>query len=437
MEISFKKIINASSRYTFVINELDHILFGENGGNIYAYDIKTDSILYTIYTGFSANISIIKISQCRNFLLCGSYTGIINLINISLRSVIQKYIGHTEKINCIVFGKDDGIFFSCSEDHSIKKWDIETGKCINTLNIDNGDVPLCILYDSPTSIFCSTFQGKIFLINIETGQKIHQTDKQTNPSWNLYYINQDLIASNCTAGGSIKIWNKQDLTIVKTFDDAHLPYKTVKSNVTHDNFFIIAEYKENNYNVYIKIWDISTGNCVGKINNISSNKNKFTFSIANCGKKIYLGRDTGDISEYEIEIILKEEKKEYKLLFDGRIVEYYNTNHILFTITKETILEYDPKNFKIKLNNQINNKSFTINTIFTINSTFDKDYYEFIECINIISSQLALPRYNYLSTQKIIENYRFDLLQTICFFYSQTTLSRNILNNILIYCCLK
>lgn len=447
----------------FVINKNE--LYTDNLTKLHVYNLEekkqsniefnNNNIYYT---------SKIIISKCGNFLLVGLNDGTIYKIDIVSHSVLQTFIGHIKLIRSIVFG-DNGAFFSLSDDNSIKKWDIITGQCIKTLNF----IPfwtICILYDSPDRLFFSTHDGKIGCLNSENGQEINKISPHAQPIFELYIVNDKWMASGCRWEGTITLWDRKTLTCIKKFTSK---YSLLKFNVSSCECFIIAEFTNYPKSIIIKIWNISTSdfNCVSEFEDNYLNYQISTIKIEiSLDKKLfYIGRSNGEIQKYTVDIVLKRDKyKLYKLLLSGNIVSEnivsgkivdYKKQDILFKISAKTSARIDKD--VIVLTDHLNNESFHIfipnecnhnqwscdyNQLSCNQWSCDKlSCNQWVECINIISFQLALPldeRYNYLFAQKIIDNYRFDVFQTIFFFYSQSgsgkfLLSRNNLYFIKIY----
>ncbi len=79
------------------------------------------NIIFELDVGHTLEISSISISKDKKFLLTGSLDNISMLINISSRTVIKRFVGHSKEIRCVIFGNDNDIF-TASQDTTIKRW---------------------------------------------------------------------------------------------------------------------------------------------------------------------------------------------------------------------------------------------------------------------------------------------------------------------------
>ncbi|MCE1246282.1 MAG: hypothetical protein LWY06_06540 [Firmicutes bacterium] len=56
--------------------------------------------------------------------------------------------GHSEWVNAVVFAENDTILFSASADKTIKKWDAEDEKCLQTVEAGNSSIESLCLTDN-------------------------------------------------------------------------------------------------------------------------------------------------------------------------------------------------------------------------------------------------------------------------------------------------
>lgn len=431
MEISSPQFINSSIKRVFVINYLQNLIYGGNSScNVEVYDIKRGEFLYEIDAGLSQYISCITISDCGNYLLVGTYgSGIIKLINTTTRTVIKEFKCFNHNIRCVLFGKLEmdsfgnlhGFIFSSAEDGYIKKINL-TSTNVETFNINyyENDWVSCILYNSPNTIFYSTYHGDIVCQNFDTREIIYKININLN-IWEIYFVNSNILASNHYIDGEIHLFNRKNLKRLHTIKNS----ARVSSCASPDGNHIIAKYLNMNDYSHIIIWnigiDVGSGSGSSSIllnynSGYSDTCNQIIIS-PNC-KKIYTLEFSGLIREYNLYTVLKEKKDCYKLLLDGDIISCAkNEFDILFKISTTTSLYTDSKLNIIVLKNSCND-------IFTIES---QDYNKWIECINIIFERLQKKHSTLENPDIILNKHRFDIFQNI------NLLSTNILKKIVKY----
>lgn len=69
----------------------------------------------------------------------------------------RKFVGHTLAINDVVISNDHKFVISCSEDKSIKIWDILSGNIINSIKLDKSIVSMDISIDG--ELLATAFRG--------------------------------------------------------------------------------------------------------------------------------------------------------------------------------------------------------------------------------------------------------------------------------------
>ena len=238
------------------INKYNKLVSSLINGKIYVWDLNSNNLDYSIDAHNSSIWSMIKLSN--DNIVTGSSDKLIKIFNILDQSSepIIKLRGHKGTIFCLGELEKNKIL-SGSEDRTIKLWDLETKKCILTLEDPNESKINC-LYILKDFRFVLT-GGNDNLIKI----------------WNIYseYIPNVLIGHECTiwslasisdddtiiASGSsdntIKIW---DLINLKCLFSLEGHENTISSLKVLNNSLLISS----SWDQTSKIWNLRTKECV-------------------------------------------------------------------------------------------------------------------------------------------------------------------------------
>jgi WD40 repeat protein/serine/threonine protein kinase/Flp pilus assembly protein TadD len=185
--------------------------------------------------------------------LAGLYSGIVNskhkpliypllpTLNSPHGQLKMNLKGHTGQINKLLL-INDNILISCSEDKTIRVWDIESGKCIHILTGHKSEITTII---------------------------------NAKKSSNIISIASD----------AIKVWDTHDFRLVKSIDNENSVITSMNSFYTNSGEFLIVAY----LNGTMKIRDLDKDRCIKTIKETgiegSSTKSSYINSIVVCDEK--------------------------------------------------------------------------------------------------------------------------------------------------------
>lgn len=81
---------------------------------------------------------------------------------------IASYVGHTNWVRCARMCNDESIISSCSDDKTMKLWNIQSGQCIHTYKDQNSYGVNLAWHPSGCYIALGTSQGSVKLYDVRT-----------------------------------------------------------------------------------------------------------------------------------------------------------------------------------------------------------------------------------------------------------------------------
>ncbi len=126
-------------------------------------------------------------------------------------NLVQTFTGHTTQINALAVG--DGRLASSSIDRQVKIWDIATGECVRTLDLNQEEGAPSLAIEEGT-LFIGSFQPKIWIYALETGAHLGTEEAMHS----LTIVGQQSAIFLTFAGrkliledqrGKIQVWNYQ------------------------------------------------------------------------------------------------------------------------------------------------------------------------------------------------------------------------------------
>lgn len=116
-----------------------------------------------------------------------------------------KLAGHTGKINYIHSSKHNGIIATCSNDKTIRLWDVSSGKCIHVLKHKNAVIN-CSYNETGSKLASSSKTNKVKIWDITTGIKLESIDFG-DPIHHVMWIGNILLAASNNGRSYMKNMN--------------------------------------------------------------------------------------------------------------------------------------------------------------------------------------------------------------------------------------
>lgn len=183
------------------------------------------------FVGHSGAVSSVCFSPDGRYVLSGSEDASVKLWEIPTGHCVRTFEGHTEAVTAVsmVITENSLLGLSGSKDHTVKVWDVETGQCQYTFQA----------HASPISAVNFSSDGHYVVSSSwEPANKLHPR-------------------------GCIMVWETKTGHILRTF--AWSPAWVKTACFSPDSRYVLSGNVELDGSLttgLIKLWDVSTGNCV-------------------------------------------------------------------------------------------------------------------------------------------------------------------------------
>ena len=157
--------------------------------------------------------------------------------------------GHTQNVNCLAVDKEKNILFAGAFDNTIKKWDLQTGYCQNTLQGHTDAISSLVVANN--YLFSGSWDNTIKMWSIKKLRCKKTLLGHTSLVMCLAFKNNRLFSGSQDT--TIKIWNLETGLCQMTLE-GHTD--CVISLAVVDNKIVSGSDK------MIKIWDLETGHCL-------------------------------------------------------------------------------------------------------------------------------------------------------------------------------
>lgn len=193
-------------------------------------------------------------------LASGSTDRTIRLWDAQTGRCLQTLYGHTSWLWAVAFSPDGQWLASASYDHTVRLWNPRTGDCVKVLEGHPGSV-LAIAIDPNNDILASVgYEQAIKVWDIQTGECFQTWKGHFDRVWAVTFIpDPSHLGSTLVTGGddnAIHFWDLRTGNCLKTF----LGHTQAVLSLCHrpENNTLVSTSIDQT----IKVWDLETGRCL-------------------------------------------------------------------------------------------------------------------------------------------------------------------------------
>ena len=205
-------------------------------------------------------IYAIAFSPNRDVFAVGDSSGGIRLFRLEDRQPCLYLKGHLENtfVTSLAFSLDGKFLASTSMDYTVKLWDIQTGKCLKTLQGHQDWIWTVAFSPNGQTIASGGDDNTIRLWNIDT-EDCRVLESDSGWVWGVAFNPEGNIIASAGYDSTIRLWSANTgkcLKILQGHGDA------VWCVAFHPTDRILASGSADNT---VKLWDLKTGDCVATL----------------------------------------------------------------------------------------------------------------------------------------------------------------------------
>ena len=200
--------------------------------------------------------------------------------------------GHSSDVNSVAISSDCKTIVSCSDDHHIKVWDIETGRYLSTLHHDHRSYVRSVARLPDGKIIASSSSYSVIFVRNLFGDACLRTFSRHSDVSSVAIAPDGKTIVSGSSDSTIKVWDIVTEECLHTLQE-HSRYVTSVA-IAPDGKTIVSGSLDNT----IKVWDIVTGECLHTLEAPSSDVS--SVAIAPDGKTIVSGNYDNTIKVWDI-----------------------------------------------------------------------------------------------------------------------------------------
>jgi WD40 repeat protein len=191
-----------------------------------------------------------------------------SLANLGLEIVS----GHNRPVNSVVFSPDGHLVASASSDHTVKLWEVETGRLIKTLSGHSDDVRGVSFSPDSRLLASASSDHTVKVWQVENGSLIKTLEGHSNWINGVSFSPDSRILASASSDNTVNLWQVKTGTLIKILE-GHSDWINSVSFSPDSRFLASAS---SDYTV--KLWQVETGTLIKTLEGHSNSVNGVSFS---------------------------------------------------------------------------------------------------------------------------------------------------------------
>jgi len=188
------------------------------GSEISVWDLRKRTVSYTLRNNEALALCVKEIKcllPLRKDLLacCGAESGEIEVWCLPRKTILYVLKGHTETVNDLKL-LDEDTMASCSEDQSVRIWDVKRRACTREIKLGVAVRTLCLVDRSTLLGGCSL--GSVQIVDLASGKVDGTLGKHGLQVSYLAVFAPNVVISGCLMDQSLKFWHVKERKCVHT-----------------------------------------------------------------------------------------------------------------------------------------------------------------------------------------------------------------------------
>lgn len=232
----------------------NRVFFGNSAGEIWACHVETETTrqINKVASGdlLTGGILSLAISSDGRHLLAGCADNTVHLVDISSGKIIQTLKGHGGAVWSVAFFQNGQLALSGStSDHTIRLWNLETGKQLRKMEAEDRVQGLAISPDQ--QIFIAPEFKTVQIWEVATGKRLRSLEGHRYRVEAVAFTpdGRSIVSASL---GNIRVWDAKTGNCLRSFGDGDLLVEGFALSRDGRRVLVCGQ-KE------VQLWDVSTG----------------------------------------------------------------------------------------------------------------------------------------------------------------------------------
>ena len=220
-----------------------------------------------------------------------------------------RFIGHTQKVNCIAVSSDDRYLVSGADDHKVIIWDTKNANKLKELNYHKDDIGSVQFSNDNHYLLTASSDTTIFLLDAKKGTIIHSYKNGHSAGISVAIFGPRSTIISGDWNGNVVVWNMETEKVLHKFkahERGHLGLA-----ISGDSRFLLTYSNAQQYPM--KIWDVGNYSIIKRFSldekcsvdkAVFSPNSKLLLATLGAGKlKTYNTSNWNEVDERKIDLL--------------------------------------------------------------------------------------------------------------------------------------
>ncbi len=212
--------------------------------------------LIAVFTGHREAVHAVAFSPDGRTLASGSQDSTVKLWDIQQRKCLQTFLGHSHGVWSIAFSPDGQMLASGGQDNTVMLWDINSGNCIKTLQGHSDWIESVAWSPDGITLASGSEDHTVRLWDVPRGQCRHILQGHKSEIWSVAFSADGSMLVSGSADQTVKFWDTSDGLCRQTLQGYMNPVSAIA--FSPDGKTLVS----GSHNQNLRWWDVSTGSCL-------------------------------------------------------------------------------------------------------------------------------------------------------------------------------
>jgi WD40 repeat protein len=128
-------------------------------------------------------------------------------------SRVAHWPGHTGEINALAFDREGRRLVSASSDHTVRLWDVATGRCERVLEGHTDEVFAAVYHPDGTRIASGGRDRAVWLWDVASGQEVARLPGHSSYIWSLAFSPDGKTLVSGSGDSTVRLWDTEPLRV--------------------------------------------------------------------------------------------------------------------------------------------------------------------------------------------------------------------------------